>query len=210
MSPESKGVSIPVAIASVVVTLVVVGVLGVFVGNKFFWVPAETRNIQQVRFDATKEAYQKNPKDPNARLTYALVLHAQKKDAEAGKIFLALVKEFPKQNDMLTNYAIFLADTGKSAEAEKNFQKVLSRAPYFGMANVQYGMLLRNDGKYSEAIKKFDNALRMEPTAADILLEKAKVYAAMKDKEKAKEYANKALSFYPNYEDAKKLLKELE
>ncbi|KNZ71003.1 hypothetical protein Tfer_0073 [Thermincola ferriacetica] len=210
MEQTNSEVSLRTAVIILIAVITALAVIGLYVGNKFFWKPVDARTVAEKRFDSIETAYKNNPKDKQAALAYAIALYTQGKNGAAEKLFAELARKNPGDNAILVNYASFKKDTGDRKKAAELFEKVLKKSPYFVPANVQYAVLLREQGKYEEALTKIDNALRIEPAAADILLEKAKIYIAMKDGQKAKEYLQRALKFVPNYEEAQKLMKQLE
>lgn len=209
MEQKKSEVSIFTAVVAVLVTVAIVVGIGIYVGNQFFWKPDDVRTLIDRRFDDIETTYKKNPKLKNPALAYAIALGERGNKAQADKIFNELLKTYPKDNALLFNYGVFKKATGDVNEAKKAYEKILKKAPYFVAANVNYGIILREEGKNSEALEKFANALRIDPGAADIIVERAKVYIAMKDTEKARADLNKALSYVPNYEEAQKLLKDL-
>lgn len=210
MEQTNSEVSLRTALIILIAVIAVLVAIGLYVGNRFFWNPVDARTVAEKRFDSIESTYKKNPKDTQAALAYAIALYNKGENSAADRLFKELAKKNPGNNAVLVNYAIFKKDTGDRKKAAELFEKVLKKSPYFVPANVQYAVLLREQGKYEEALTKIDNALRIEPAAADILLEKAKIYIGMKDNQKARECLQKALKFVPNYEEAQKLMKQLE
>lgn len=209
MEQNNSEISLRTAVLVLVGVIVIVSAVGIFLGNAVFWKPVDSRSFAEVRFNDIEKAYRANPKSRNAAIAYALSL-AEKGDKKSPeKIYQDLVKQYPKDNAVLFNYASYKEQVGDIESAKEMYAKVLKTSPYFIQANVHYGILLRNDKKYDEAVKKFDNALLISPGAADILVERAKTYIAMENNEKASEDLNRALSFVPNYEEAKTLLEGL-
>lgn len=202
-------VSLRTAVISVIVVIVVVVSVGLYLGNTYFWKPVEEKNILEKKFAVAEQVYQKYPQSKDAALAYAIALYTQGEEEAASKRFKELETRFPKDTAVLINYAVFKKEAGDIKEAKRLLEKVLKQSPYFVMANVNYGMILREEGKNDEALAAFDKALKIEPGAADILVEKAKVYVAMKDTQKAKENLQRAISLVPDYEDAVKILNEL-
>jgi len=193
----------------VAAVLAMVVTVGIVIGNNFFWKPADERSIETRKYDQIERVFRQNPGSKSAALAYAISLYDKGQNEEADENFKVLIEKFPKDTAVLINYGLFKKETGDIKEAKASFEKVLKNAPYFVIANVQYGILLREEGSYSEALKKFDNAIKIEPGSADILVEKAKVYIAMKDTKKASELLNKALTFVPDYKEAEDLLNQL-
>jgi serine/threonine protein kinase/TolB-like protein len=105
--------------------------------------------------EAIKRAIGLNPNNPMAHATYAWMLAAQGRDAEALRESEASLRLDPTSISMLLGHVKILMDTRRFSEAETVTRKVIDISPQSIMGRRNLAVVLNAQGRYDEAIAEY-------------------------------------------------------
>ena len=147
-------------------------------------------------------------KQPRGWWTIQLLARAEKDIEKKEKIYESGIMEFPKSAELYGNYAYFLYSVRKEYDkAEEYYKKSLELDPNLAATAGSYAYFLYNVRKeYDKAEEYYKKALELDPNNANQTGNYAQLLLIKGDKEKGKEYINKAFTFNI---DNKSLLVEL-
>ncbi|MBO5619430.1 MAG: tetratricopeptide repeat protein [Paludibacteraceae bacterium] len=86
------------------------------------------------------------------------------------------ISRFPKESWFLQNLINYYIFSGQEQAAIDYLEKAIEREPNVAQYHHIKGNLDENQGNYEEALKDFDNALAIDPTLADAMAGKGRVY----------------------------------
>src|SRR3990167_6131976 len=147
-------------------------------------------------------------KQPRGWWTIQLLARAEKDIERKEKIYESGIMEFPKSAELHGNYAYFLYRVRKEYDrAEEYYKKALELDPNLAATTGSYAYFLYSVRKeYDKAEEYYKKALELDPNNANQTGNYAQLLLIKGDKEKGKEYINKAFTFNI---DNKSLLVEL-
>ena len=85
-------------------------------------------------------------------------------------------KRFPQEPWFLQNLINFYIFSGQETTAIDYLAQAIEREPNVAQYHLIKGNLDENQRNYDDALKDFDNALRLDPTMADAMAGKGRVY----------------------------------
>lgn len=157
---------------------------------------AETENLFKILVDMY-------PLDEKAHLYYALFLQHQKRNPEALSELESVININPKSEQAWLNSLNILSEKNDTLGVLNLTEKALKQLPEIPQFYFYRSIALYQLGKYDEAIKTNQMALKNVETSNPVVMsnlyaQMADVYYKMKEKEKAFELYEKALSYYPS------------
>ncbi len=157
---------------------------------------AETENMFKILVDMY-------PMDEKAHMYYALFLQHQKRNTEAMSELESVININPKNEQAWLNSLNILSDKNDTIGVIKLTEKALKQLPEVPQFYFYRSIALYQQGKFDEAIKTNQMALKNVETnnpmvMSNLYAQMADVYYKMKEKDKAFELYEKALTYYPS------------
>lgn len=202
-------ISVKKAMVIILVTVVVVIAIGLAVGYKFFWNQFDTTNKAEREMAIVQDVLKKYPNNPVAHVQVGLQYIAR---GDNKKAIEALEKAYnlDKNNIAARLYlGIAYKDEKQLDKAMNLLTGVVKDNPVNILGLVNLGSVYYEKKDYKNALEKFTSAVVLNPGAADILVLRAKTYAALGQKDKALADVDKALKFVPDYQEALDAKKEI-
>ncbi len=112
---------------------------------------------------ALRRAAELQPKDPEPRLSLALLAERQADLPIAETEFKAAAQLDPKSSEALAGLITVYAKTSRFAEAEQALRRYLSLEPQSAAAHIQLGRILAAQDKFEEATAELETALKWAP-----------------------------------------------
>lgn len=124
----------------------------------------------------------------------------------------ALIKLGRKEEaqEALQKAADIYMDKNMDKNAEEILQAVAELNPSTINVYNSLGILYRRQKKYDKAVKQYNKALKVAPEDENIYYNLSRVYLVMKDFTKAREALVKAVTFNPDFNEAKELIKSID
>lgn len=153
---------------------------------------------------------QENPTNPNDYLQLGWIYYQKGADKEAIKVFLMALNLQPDHAGALYNIGSIYLDEKDYNKAETYFKKILAKHPEHELAGLALIKVYYNTQRYQKA----DNLLtKLNPyfiTSADYFYYQGLITEKMGRSEEAVLAYKKALSFDPNFTEAKEKLNALQ
>ena len=132
----------------------------------------------------------------------AVALHQAKQFAEAEKIYLAVLKENPKELDALQLQALIEKQKGNLERSIVMLRQALQQMPDATALLNNLGNALRESGDYAGALKLLKRAVEVAPDYYEAWNNLGNVYKDASDFKQAGPCYQKALDLKPDYADA--------
>lgn len=156
-----------------------------------------------------KKEIAKNPSEAAAYVELGVLLGNMGKEQEAHEYLATALKINPQEPRAHYQLALMHEKKNDFQAAVNEYKQTISADGGFEPAYYHLGLLYLKKGNNQEAISTFQQAVALEPLSADSHYYLGYAYELAKDKEKAKEHYEKALSFIPDYLEAKAGLERL-
>lgn len=181
---------------------------GWFVGKQFFWINPEIAQAKK-ELSHYSALVDKNPNDVDSRIALAYRLYVLGDYKESITHLQAVLKLDKKYYDAYLNLGYVYFAMEEYDKALKNFVKCTEIVPNDHKGWMNAGIASYKLKNYEKALDYLGNAKVTNRGSADVLYHTAVTLELMGDKQGAiQEYEN-ALSFDPDYEEAKEGLKKL-
>ena len=178
---------------------------GMTVGKMFFWKSVEDSRIdQQLAFYKTK--VEAEPRSPEERVNLGYTYYLKGDDKSALQHLKVAVQIDPKFADAYYDLGLVYEDQTKYDDALESFANAAKLAPRDYKHFLQMGIIYNMQGKYQDAITALNRANEEKPGSSDVIYEIGVAAEKTGDKKGAKELYNTALSYDPNYKEAKEAL----
>ncbi len=204
---QERTISPAVAWAMIIGSFLVVAILGIVVGYKFFW--EENRSPSRIEIEKAQYQYnlKHNPNDKDSLVGLGSNYLAEGNFIEAEK-YLKKALQIEK-NDPMARYFLGILYLKKKdySQAEKILTQLAKDFPNHILANYQLAITYAESGKNDLAIKTLDHIIKnIDPTYSDVHYLLGSIYEKKGQKSKAIASYKKAVELDPSYEAARKAL----
>lgn len=192
-----------------IVFAALVFMVGVTIGNKFFWNQFDRTPIADRQYKTALDKVKVNPTsaDSHVALGWALFQKGQYNDALA---------EYQKalsldDKNFMANLNLGLAyrQVNKNDLAVSTFQKTVALAPKSFEAHYYLGLSYQQVSKLQDSLDELNLAYKLNPGSTDVIYDIGQCYEKMGKLDDAKKQYNAVLEFDPNFVKAKDALKRL-
>lgn len=190
------------AIIIIIVIFVATTIIGMFIGSAFFWNPSKTSTIEEGDFERIQKMVKANPNNPDARVALGFQLLARNRKSEGLKEFQKAFDLSPESEKTRFGLGFAYRDTGNDQKAVEILEPLVKEYSFHFLAQCNLGLAYHNLKQYDKAIKNYQSALRIDPGAADVYLELARIYAKTGKKDEALRNVEQALKYVPDYQEA--------
>jgi tetratricopeptide (TPR) repeat protein len=186
------------------------GLLAIAGAAVAFGAMTRQRNLDYVSQEVLwRDAIQKRPANPRARITYGLELLKQRRHAEAEAQLRTAVGLDERNASAQLNLGVVLCSAGKFAEGIERLERALSLNPEYTQVYGNLGEAYASQGRMQSALKYFLLALQKEPDDVFLLNRAGWLMAtsaddAVRDGTRAVEIASRALKL-TNAQDVESL-----
>jgi tetratricopeptide (TPR) repeat protein len=192
----------------IIIWVLVLASAGMFLGNRFFWVDANTRQINNT-VAHYRQLVDKEPNNAAYRVTLAYNLYLLQ-DYQGAINHLNTVTALNKNYfDAYLNLGYVYSAMGYWDEALEAFHECVEIAPTDFQGYLNLGIAYREVGMYNVSLDALEDALFLRPGSAEIIYHKALTAEREEDIDGAIAYVERALSFDPRYQDALALYEKL-
>lgn len=182
---------------------VVIVVIGMTIGNKFFYQKYEVAPFAEVRLRQAVDLLQKNPQDPLAYLATGYQYLGRGEKEYALQEFRRARELDPDNPAVLLNMGLLAMNANQPQEAKKYLARLLEKNPYNFVGLVNLGVLYAEEGRPLAALEMLNRALAIKRGAADVYLLRAAIYEKLGDLPKARQDVEQALRFIPDWSEAR-------
>lgn len=203
--PHEKSFTLFQAVLVIVISAAIFVGAGFIVGKMFFWKSVEETRIDQqlAYFKAKVEA---EPKSPENRVNLGYTYYLKGEHKYALQHLKVAVQIDPKFADAYYDIGLVYKDQKKWDDALEAFSKAAKLAPRDYKHFLQMGIIYNMQGKYKDAITALNRANEEKPGSADVIYEIGVAAEKSGDKEGARELYNTAVSYDPNFKEARAAL----
>lgn len=204
-----KEVSLFTAIASVLISVSLVILVGYIVGEKFFWKPAVPVDPYAFEIAQAEQKVQLDPKNVKKQmiLSYA---YLRKGDGQSALKTLKIAEKLePKNKQIAYNLGLAYNQLKNYQQAIKYLEPQLTGGIIDFNLNYQLGDAYMGTKQYAKAVERYKSCVLINPGAADAYLMLARAYQGNGNNEMAENAVNKALRLVPDYAEAKQLLSQI-
>ena len=157
----------------------------------------------QLAVDELEQQAETNPDDPEALLALGYAYQQEERFDEALELYGTVLKLDPGNTGALYNKAVVLMQLGKAKEAEAAYWDVLEVAPDHVLAAKGLGEYYVGKKQYKSALVALEPVIVERPQYADLQYLAGYSCEKLGIKDKAIEYYRGALTYDPQYQDAK-------
>jgi tetratricopeptide (TPR) repeat protein len=194
--------------------------------------PKTPRTALEMQLSTLEQVVAQNPRDPKVWAQYADALIQTKQYSKAATVIEQGRKALPGQTSLLTVEEAYMAHlrglngdalrlydkatAQAQAERKKKLEELKAKgiisapeAPAIISAGVGKGDLLLEMRRWADAAGAYSKALEEDPRMSDVLVRRGDAYLELKDYAKARADFESALTFIPDYKDARAGLEKL-
>ena len=132
------------------------------------------------------------------RLEQARVLHQEARLDEAQAIYREMLRQYPRDFDLLMSLGALQGQRGDFADATRSIEQALAINPDSAAAYSNLGNCRKCTGQFEAALVSYDQALRLEKTA-DTLVNRGATLTDLGRYDDAVDSFNQALSLLPSH-----------
>ena len=168
---------------------------------------------KQLGLNTLRQQVKKEPENILLRKLFAEQLNKQGEDEEAIQNYEEIVRQQPSNSLIMNNLAWLLGKQGNIDKALQYIKNADNITPSNPSIMDTYGVILMKKGNLTEAEKILNKAIEKSPTNLEIQFHLSQVLVKTKKIKAAKTILNQLLSQnipFPEQQEAKKLLKELQ
>ncbi|HVW21473.1 MAG TPA: tetratricopeptide repeat protein [Opitutaceae bacterium] len=144
----------------------------------------------------------RNPGAWMAHINLGIILHEQRRDAEAlahDREAVRLAPDYPQGHNDLGNA---LLTAGRPAEALAEYRRAIELWPAYSTARINLGNVLRDSGHLEEAVSQYRLAIQADPDSAQAYNSLGIAFGQLRRPEDSIEAFRHALRLYPAYAQA--------
>lgn len=205
---EDRPIPMWVAVVAVLLTVSVIGSLGLYLGNRFFWNPFDRRPSLEVSRERWETALKKNPADVEAHYELSWVYLQQSQLARARSEADRVLELQPEHVGARYNLALVARQEKDPELAEPLLKWITDRYPRHELALYALGLTYMDLKRYDDAVQALQKDLAVNPASADAHYQLGLSYRAQGDNTRADQEFHMALRYNPNLEAAAKALSE--
>jgi len=188
----------------VVLLVAIVAVMGMLVKGIFFKQSSIPRTSIEKQLQDAQKAIRQNPSDLNARLMLAITYSQMGEYDDAETEYLTVIQADKKMSKAYYLLALNYEKMGKMDKAIQALKQNDDEQSLF-----QLGRFYVNQENYTEAVSALKNALKKRPEGSDTLYYLGLAYEKQGKTDDAAANYKKALSFAPDFEEAKTALERV-
>lgn len=209
---QKSEMTLKAAFFAVALTVIIVVVLGILIGNRFFWNKKNiyTETKADIEFKHAEDLAKKYPNNTEAQVVWGSQLLIHKRNSEALTVFEKAYELDHESQAVRLGLGLAYKENEQYNKAIEVLSSLAKQYPFHFLAQYNLALVYQKTKDYSNAIKCYNKALRINSGAADVYLDLARTYAEMGKVDEAKKNVAKAISFVPDYEEALKFQKQLE
>lgn len=183
------------------VWVILLGSVGMEVGQRFFWSEFDQRQIAS-QIAHYREMVENDPLNPSNRIALGFALRRQGEYRYALDQFREAIALDENYFDAYLNQGYVYALLGQWDDARMSFERCVELSPEDFQGHFNLGIAYRELGLTEAAFASLEAALLLRPGSADILYNLALTAQREGDGMRAVNYLERALAFEPTFQDA--------
>jgi tetratricopeptide (TPR) repeat protein len=206
--PMKKVIPLWKASSILVVWVLIVGSIGMFVGNRYFWSEVDVRRVER-EIAHYRQLAELEPENPEHLVALGFNFHRLNDTQSAISNLNAAIQLDDQYFDAYLNLGYVYTDLNYWDDALVAFEKCVEISPedYKGQFNL--GIVYRELNMIDASYDALHKALDLRPGATDVIYHLALTAEREGNNESAIHYLEQTLAFDPRYAEALSLYKKL-
>lgn len=205
-----KEIDIRIAVFIIGAVVLAVVSISIFAGYMFLWNNYDTRSQAKKDIGQYKLMVSRERKDPNAHVDLGWGYYNEGKWGKAMAEYQEALEYDPGNVGAWYNLGLVYNELKNYQQSKECFKKVISLNNRHELAYFTLGQQCSRQGQYDDAIDYLTKASKLSRGSANICYELGLAYEGKGITSEAKLMYQKALSFVPDYQEAKERLLEVQ
>lgn len=194
------------SLAVIAITLILLNILGFYIGNRWFWVKRE--NFYENKISNLRQMLKDNPGSKDVEAEMAMTSYLNGDSDSAVKQLREVLRQAPNNSSAQFNLGVILAEKKQFNEAISLLDKYLKKNHGLEarIAYLNLGRCYFDTGKYDLALKNLKIASQRDPGNPVVHFYLGQTYEKLNNRKRALRSYEKALEINSEYSEADRAL----